>query len=242
VDSIALPNALHDLKVWPTFFPALMDGSKPFEIRKNDRDFRVGDTLLLREWDPASETYSGRYLTKHISYVTDWQQQPGYVVLGIERSPAIDEARVAAAIRIERWQWEGVDLERLEPWYSHWVGQLTAQGLHSKADIATVMAMLSQYAEDNAHDALRLHREKMVLIERALAAQPSNRTADALDRLRLAMLFIEEWSNWWSFALAVDDAKVTPEQNEAAGKMAESLGARARDMVIDNRRFLAAAS
>lgn len=53
------------------------------------------------------------------------------------------------------------------------------------------------------------------------------------------MLFIEEWSNWWGFALAVDDSKVTPEQNAKAGKMAESLGKRASDMVIDNRRFLA---
>lgn len=64
---------------------------------------------------------------------------------------------------------------------------------------------------------------------------------DASERLRKAMLFIEEWSNWWSFALAVDDTKVTPEMNQDAGKMAESLGARARDMVVDNRRFLAAA-
>jgi hypothetical protein len=41
-------------------------------------------------------------------------------------------------------QWEDADPEKLEPWYSHWVMELTAQGLHSKADIATVLAILSQ--------------------------------------------------------------------------------------------------
>lgn len=64
--------------------------------------------------------------------------------------------------------------------------------------------------------------------------------ADASERLRLAMLFMEEWSNWWSYALGVDDDKPMSAEEKAAGeKMAESLGARARDMVIDNRRFLA---
>ncbi len=60
------------------------------------------------------------------------------------------------------------------------------------------------------------------------------------ERLRLAMLFIEEWSNWWSYSLGVDDDAPMPQaEKDAALVKAESLGARARDMVIDNRRFLA---
>lgn len=66
---------------------------------------------------------------------------------------------------------------------------------------------------------------------------------DARERLRRAMLFIEEWSNWWSYALGVDDNAPMPEAEKAAAeKMAESLGARARDMVIENRRFLASSA
>jgi Domain of unknown function (DUF3850) len=45
----------HDLKTWPRFFEAVASGAKPFEWRKDDRDYRVGDILNLREWAPAHE-------------------------------------------------------------------------------------------------------------------------------------------------------------------------------------------
>lgn len=65
---------------------------------------------------------------------------------------------------------------------------------------------------------------------------------DAAERLRLAMLFMEEWSNWWSYALGVDDDAPMPAAEKAAAeKMAASLGERCCQMVIDNRRFLASA-
>ncbi len=43
----------HELKTWPHPFRAVWDGSKTHEVRVNDRDFRVTDLLVLREWDPA---------------------------------------------------------------------------------------------------------------------------------------------------------------------------------------------
>ncbi|WP_331384989.1 DUF3850 domain-containing protein [Bacillus badius] len=42
----------HELKIYPQYFKAVVSGKKSFEIRKNDRDFKVGDTLLLHEFDP----------------------------------------------------------------------------------------------------------------------------------------------------------------------------------------------
>lgn len=45
----------------------------------------------------------------------------------------------------EAWhKWEDADPEMLEPFYSKWVGLLTSEGLHAKADIATVLALLDQ--------------------------------------------------------------------------------------------------
>ena len=44
--------AEHVLKVQPPYFDALADGSKTFEVRRNDRAFQRGDTLVL--WEPQT--------------------------------------------------------------------------------------------------------------------------------------------------------------------------------------------
>lgn len=40
------------LKCWPTSFLATWDGQKTWELRKNDRNFQVGDLLMLSEFRP----------------------------------------------------------------------------------------------------------------------------------------------------------------------------------------------
>jgi hypothetical protein len=45
---------IHELKVWPAYFARLVDGTKTFEIRKDDRGFQAGDELVLREWNPQA--------------------------------------------------------------------------------------------------------------------------------------------------------------------------------------------
>jgi hypothetical protein len=60
---------LHELRSWPEFFNPLLTGEKTFELRKNDRDFKVGDELLLREWEPFTEKYSGRELHLKVVYI-----------------------------------------------------------------------------------------------------------------------------------------------------------------------------
>lgn len=41
----------HDLKTYPFYFNAVLVGMKKFEVRKNDRDFKIGDFLYLKEFD-----------------------------------------------------------------------------------------------------------------------------------------------------------------------------------------------
>ena len=60
-------NRLHELKIYPKYFAAVLSGAKTFEIRKNDRDYQVGDMLLLREWDNIE--YSGRTIRAEITYI-----------------------------------------------------------------------------------------------------------------------------------------------------------------------------
>ncbi len=80
----------HALKTLTVFFHPMAEGAKTFEIRLNDRDYRVGDTLRLEEYDadrreknPADTGMTGRFERKRITYMTDYRQQPGYVVLGL---------------------------------------------------------------------------------------------------------------------------------------------------------------
>jgi Domain of unknown function (DUF3850) len=61
---------IHELKTWPVPFQAVLDGKKLYELRKNDRGYRVGDILHLREWDPDTEHYSGRSLRARVTYMT----------------------------------------------------------------------------------------------------------------------------------------------------------------------------
>ncbi|EAK9780846.1 ASCH/PUA domain-containing protein [Listeria monocytogenes] len=70
----------HELKILSEYFWDIAEGRKTFEIRKNDRDFQVGDTLILLEWDDMD---TGLYTVVEVVYMTDYEQKDGFVVLGI---------------------------------------------------------------------------------------------------------------------------------------------------------------
>ena len=73
----------HRLKIWPEFFEAVLSGKKTFEIRKNDRDYQVNDLLLLQEYNPETEEYTGRELLVEVTYITDFGQPENQVVMSI---------------------------------------------------------------------------------------------------------------------------------------------------------------
>jgi hypothetical protein len=60
----------HNLKTWPKQFSAVFAGTKKHEVRVNDRNFQEGDELMLQEWDPKTERYTGRHILATISYMT----------------------------------------------------------------------------------------------------------------------------------------------------------------------------
>lgn len=77
----------HHLKTWPEFFEPIQLGEKKFEVRKNDRDFMIGDILILEEYDPETETYTGRIMKRTVSYTLLGGQfgiEEGYIVMSIK--------------------------------------------------------------------------------------------------------------------------------------------------------------
>ncbi len=59
----------HNLKIWPMFFKPVIDGCKKFEYRRDDRNFQIGNALILHEWDPMTEKYTGRAVRVMITYI-----------------------------------------------------------------------------------------------------------------------------------------------------------------------------
>lgn len=59
----------HELKIWPQYYCRVADGSKTFELRKNDRGFQPGDVVNLREYDPTEPHESLKFkLSPMISF------------------------------------------------------------------------------------------------------------------------------------------------------------------------------
>ena len=76
---------IHALKIDPEYYEAIQNGKKRFEIRRNDRNFRVGDYLALNELDDTRTKYTGRSLIVKVTYMLSNENylQPGFVAMGI---------------------------------------------------------------------------------------------------------------------------------------------------------------
>lgn len=81
---------VHELKTIPPHFGEVAAGAKTFEVRKADRDFKVGDYLSLREYRPelacGRGDFTGNHVTRVIKHILRGGQfgiEDGYVVLSI---------------------------------------------------------------------------------------------------------------------------------------------------------------
>lgn len=83
----------HILKTFANYWDAIEAGAKNFEVRRDDRGFQKGDTLILRRMrfdapDASDIDGAGKYkdIRKRVSYVLTGGQlgiEPGYVVMGL---------------------------------------------------------------------------------------------------------------------------------------------------------------
>lgn len=78
----------HELKCEERYFKAIWCGDKTFEIRNNDRKFEERDEILLVEIADggADHEYTGREVEGVITYLTNFEQKPGYVVFSFRET------------------------------------------------------------------------------------------------------------------------------------------------------------
>lgn len=82
---------VHDVKLGTTFFDDVKTGRKTFELRKNDRGYKEGDTIVLHEYKDGTTT--GRTITKKIVYMLEdfAGLEDGYCILGLGEVKAGEE-------------------------------------------------------------------------------------------------------------------------------------------------------
>lgn len=84
----------HALKTWPDYFNDVWVGYKGFELRQNDRNFKLGDLVLLQEYDPEKKEYTRREVKGLISYllvdVQAFGLKEGYAIFQFDILSRID--------------------------------------------------------------------------------------------------------------------------------------------------------
>lgn len=64
---------IHDIKVWTEYYDALEESNpekrKTLEIRKYDRDYKVGDFLRLRDFNKDTQEFTGKETWRLITHM-----------------------------------------------------------------------------------------------------------------------------------------------------------------------------
>jgi hypothetical protein len=73
----------HELKIHPQHYRAVLLGLKKVDIRLNDRNYQVGDLLILNEFDPKTEKYTSFQVKRKVDYIIRDVAglAPNYVIL-----------------------------------------------------------------------------------------------------------------------------------------------------------------
>lgn len=96
------PFQRHELKCVPPYFARVLDGTKTFEVRRDDgRGFAAGDQLWLREWD--GQRFTGRSIHKRVMFLFSWEDDllgsmlaERTVVMGLSPVASVVDPRPAA--------------------------------------------------------------------------------------------------------------------------------------------------
>ena len=76
----------HELKICRQHYEDILSNRKKFEVRKNDRNYQVGDFLVLHEFHDGD--YTDRCMPLRITYILDDPKycKQGYVIMSVEHT------------------------------------------------------------------------------------------------------------------------------------------------------------
>jgi hypothetical protein len=81
----------HELKTIPPYYDQVRLGFKHFDIRKDDRDYQIGDTLCLKEYLPNLSIFTGNSIKRKVTHVLrnapEYGLMPGYCIMSLESMP-----------------------------------------------------------------------------------------------------------------------------------------------------------
>ena len=95
-------------KCWPEFFEKVFSGEKKFEVRLADFECSVGDLILLKEYDPKTQRYTGRKLIRKVTYIIRtkdfdfWTsadvEKHGYQIISLESEAPEEDERIRCSM------------------------------------------------------------------------------------------------------------------------------------------------
>lgn len=170
----------------------MIDGTKTFELRRDDRGFQVDDRLILCEWDPETEAYTGRRARFSVTYVTDGAAfgalADGFVCLGlrpIDRKTALTAARAEKALIEFRKTTEDAELYPGLTRAAFDAGRRFEQGLGARSRPDDLRARGWAVAVHNDYRQDAVPHTFWLFTKGELAAKGKGRTdAEALDAAR----------------------------------------------------------
>lgn len=174
----------HEVKCWKEVFPAVKSGAKPWELRLNDRGYRVGDTLRQFEWDNEACQYTGDQVEHRIGfalYGPAFGLPDGYVIMTL--SPREQPEPVAEPDEDEPWP----ESPLANAIYQHVQSQFCLDRDEASDEAGAILKILSDHGvyaqpskqtggggESRANIALRIEQLRQACLHNARNLSPTN--------------------------------------------------------------------